>query len=150
MDAFDKKIIQILQSEPEIKIHELATRVALSHTPCWRRVKILEEKGIIARRAVILNPELLGLLITAFAHVRMKSHEESELEAFEQAALSHPNIVECFSMAGESDFILRVIVGSISDYELFLKKHLLHMPGVGSVNTSFALKCIKLTTELPV
>lgn len=150
MDEFDRKIVRILQAEPGVAVQELAVRVGLSHTPCWRRIKKLEERGVIAGRAVLLDPEAVGLPITAFAHIRMKSHEEDTLEAFERMARQRPEIVECFSMSGEADFLLRIVMASVADYEVFLKKTLLHMPGVGSVNSSFALKCVKLTTMLPV
>jgi Lrp/AsnC family transcriptional regulator len=80
----------------------------------------------------------------------MKSHDEETLNAFEGAARAQLAIVECFSMSGEADFLLRIVMRSIADYEIFLKKTLLHMPGVGSVNSSFALKCVKLTTVLPI
>jgi Lrp/AsnC family transcriptional regulator len=150
LDDFDRKILRILQHEPDISIQQLAERIGLSHTPCWRRLKKLEESGVIAGRAVLLDASALGLSITAFAHIKMKSHDERTLDAFERIARSRPEIVECFSMTGDSDFVLRIVMGSVSQYEVFLKKNLLHMPGVGSVNTSFALKCVKLTTVLPV
>ncbi len=150
MDEFDRKILRVVQAEPDIAIQQLAQRVGLSHTPCWRRLKKLEERGVIAGRAVLLDPDALGLTITAFAHIRMKSHAEDTLEAFEKSARARPEVVECFSMTGEADFLLRIVMRSIADYEVFLKKTLLHMPGVGSVNSSFALKRVKLTTILPV
>lgn len=150
LDQIDRKIIQTLQAHPDIAVQALAERVGLSHTPCWRRLKKLEEEGVILGRAVLLNPEALGFSITIFAHIRMKSHDEETLDVFEKMAGSCPEIVECFSMSGESDFLLRILARSVADYEVFLKKRLLHMPGVGSVNSSFALKCIKLTTMLPV
>jgi Lrp/AsnC family transcriptional regulator len=150
MDESDRKILRIIQSEPDIPVQQLAEQVGLSHTPCWRRLKKLEEQGVIAGRAVILNPAALGLQITAFAHIKMKSHDEESLEAFESTARARPEIVECFSMSGEADFLLRIVMPSVADYETFLKKTLVHMPGVGSVNSSFALKCVKLTTVLPI
>ncbi|HEV7371672.1 Lrp/AsnC family transcriptional regulator [Arenibaculum sp.] len=150
IDAFDRKIIRIIQAEPDIAIHALAERVGLSHTPCWRRLKKLEEGGVIKGRAVLLDADALGLPIAVFAHIRMKAHDEDTLESFEEAARSRPEIVECFSMSGEADFLLRIVMASVADYEIFLKKVLVHMPGVGSVNSSFALKCVKFTTMLPV
>ena len=150
MDEFDRKILQVHQEEPELSVHELAERVGLSHTPCWRRLKKLEADGVIEGRAVILNPEALGLFITVFAHIKLKQHDEETLEVFEHSARARPEIVECFSMSGDSDFLLRIVTGSVSDYEQFLKRTLLHLPGVGSVNSSFALKCVKFTTKLPI
>lgn len=150
IDAFDRKIIRIIQAEPDIAIQALAERVGLSHTPCWRRLKKLEESGVVKGRAVLLDADALGLPIAVFAHIRMKAHDENTLESFEEVARSRPEIVECFSMSGEADFLLRIVMASVADYEVFLKKVLVHMPGVGSVNSSFALKCVKFTTMLPV
>ncbi|MGD0564294.1 MAG: Lrp/AsnC family transcriptional regulator [Roseiarcus sp.] len=150
MDDIDRRILRVLQESPEISIVELAREVALSHTPCWRRVKHLEAIGAIQERAVILNPKIMGLGISVFANVRLKAHDEETLEALEKAACDCAEIVECFSMSGESDYILRVVVESIDRYEQFLKKVLLHFPGVAAVNSHFALKCVKKTTKLPI
>ena len=150
MDDFDRKLLRVHQAEPELSVHELAERVGLSHTPCWRRLKKLEADGVIKGRAVILDPAALGLSITVFAHIKVKQHDEDTLEVFERSARARPEIVECFSMSGDSDFLLRIVTGSVSEYEQFLKRTLLHLPGVGSVNSSFALKCVKFTTMLPI
>ena len=150
MDDFDRKLLRVLQAEPELSVQELAERVGLSHTPCWRRLKKLEADGVIKGRAVILDPEALGLSITVFAHIKVKQHDEDTLEVFERSARERPEIVECFSMSGDSDFLLRIVTGSVAEYEQFLKRALLHLPGVGSVNSSFALKCVKNTTMLPI
>lgn len=150
MDAVDLKILRLLQEIPEISAVELAQQVGLSHTPCWRRVKHLEAIGAIVERAVILDPVFMGLHITVFANVRLKAHDEETLVALEQAVQDRPEIVDCFSMSGESDYILRIMVPNIEDYERFLKKTLLHFPGVAAVSSHFALKCIKRTTRLPI
>jgi len=150
MDATDVKIIRILQDRPGISMNDLAGEVGLSHTPCWRRVKKLEESGAIQARAVILNPKIVGLDVNVLAHIRIRSHDEATLDAFEQAARDLPQVMECFSMSGESDYILRIVVASIDEYEQLLKKVLLHFPGVASINSHFALKCVKMTTKLPV
>jgi Lrp/AsnC family transcriptional regulator len=150
MDAVDRKILTLLQSQPELSVVELSERVGLSHSPCWRRLKRLEAEGVIRERAVLLNPLALGLTVNVFAHLKLRQHDESTLEGFESAARERTEIVECFSMSGESDYILRIVIGNIEDYERFLKKVLLHLPGVASVNSSFALKCVKLTTRLPL
>jgi Lrp/AsnC family transcriptional regulator len=146
----DLKILRVLQETPEISVLDLARAVGLSHTPCWRRVKQLEESGVIRERVVILDPELMGFGISVFANIRLKEHDEETLEAFEKAALDRPEIVDCFSMSGESDYLFRVVASSITQYEEFLKKVLLHFPGVASVNSHFALKCIKHTTKIPI
>jgi len=150
MDETDLKILRLLQDRPEISVVDLAEQVGLSHTPCWRRIKQLEASGAIRERVVILDPKTMGLDINVFAHVRLKAHDEDTLVALEQATWDLPEIVDCFSMSGESDYILRIVVRSIEDYERFLKKVLLHLPGVASINSHFALKCVKKTTKLPI
>ena len=150
MDETDLKILRILQETPGVSGVDLAQRVGLSHTPCWRRVRQLEESGAISERVVILDPEKLGLHITIFANVRLKAHDEETLVALEQAARDCREIVDCYSMSGESDYVLRIITHSIAEYERFLKKVLLHLPGVASVSSHFALKCVKKTTKLPI
>ncbi len=150
MDEMDFKILRHLQDEPTIAMAQLAEQVGLSHTPCWRRLKRMEKEGIITGQALLLDERKLGLAVNVFADVRLKMHDEETLEAFERAAGEHPQIVECFSMSGESDYLMRIIIGSIEDYERFLKKILLHLPGVAAVNSSFALQKVKMTNKLPL
>ena len=146
----DRTILSALQKGPEASVAEIADKVGLSHTPCWRRIKKLEAARIIRGRAVLLDAEQLGLTVNVFAELRLKQHDEETLDALERRALEQPEIVECFSMSGQSDFLMRIVVRSVADYEIFLKKVLLHLPGVASINSSFALKCVKMTTNLPV
>jgi Lrp/AsnC family transcriptional regulator len=150
MDETDLKILRILQEDSVISMVDLSLRVGLSHTPCWRRVKSLEESGAIRGRAVLLDPAIMGLSVNVLANIKLKAHDEETLEAFEQAALARPEIVECFVTSGDSDYAVRIVVRSIDEYEHLLKKVLLHFPGVGSVNSHFALKCVKNTTRLPI
>jgi len=150
MDEMDLKILRHLQDEPTIAMAQLAEQVGLSHTPCWRRLKRMEKEGIIKGQALLLDERKLGLAVHVFADVRLKTHDEETLEAFERAAGDHPQIVECFSMSGESDYLMRIMIGSIEDYERFLKKILLHLPGVAAVNSSFALQKVKMTNKLPL
>lgn len=150
MDRLDLKILDVLQHDGAISVADLAERVGLSHTPCWRRLKRLESSGAIRERAAILDPKMMGLGVAVFAEVRLRQHDEETLEAFERTVCERTEIVECFSMSGEQDFLLRVVVQDVDHYEVFLKKVLLHLPGVASVNSSFALKTVKLTTRLPL
>jgi Lrp/AsnC family transcriptional regulator len=150
LDSFDRRILAIVQAEPAITVGALAERVGLSQTPCWRRLKALEQSGYIARRAVILDAHRLGFTVDVFAQVRLARHDEATLDRFEEEVRRHPMIVECFSMSGESDYLMRIIARSIEEYEHFLKKVLLHLPGVASMNSSFSLKTVKLTTDVPV
>jgi Lrp/AsnC family transcriptional regulator len=150
MDELDRKILRLIQSEPDLPIQALAQRVGLSHTPCWRRLKKLEADGVIVGRPCLLDQDAVGLPITVFAHVKLKQHDEATLESLEQAVADRPEIVECFSISGSSDYVCRIVVESIARYEQFLKKTLLHLPGVSEVNSEFALKRVKLTTQLPI
>jgi Lrp/AsnC family transcriptional regulator, cysteine-sensing transcriptional activator len=150
LDETDRKLLRTLQSHPDLSVHELAERINLSHTPCWRRLKRLETEGVIRGRAVLLDPAALNLPIAVFAEIKLKQHDENTLEKLEQAVERCPEIVECYSMSGDRDYIFRIVVESVERYEQFLKKVLMHLPGVASINSSFALKCIKLTTSLPI
>lgn len=150
MDEIDKKILCALMKQPDLPMAALAERVNLSHTPCWRRVKKLEDDKVILGRALLVDPATVGLGVSVFAHIKLKRQDEETLEAFEAAARDCGSIVECFSMSGDSDYLLRIVTGSVGDYERFLKKFLLHMPGVQSVNSSFALKEVKATLALPI
>jgi Lrp/AsnC family transcriptional regulator len=150
MDEVDLKILRILQDRPQVSMTDLARKVGLSHTPCWRRVKRLEENGAIQDRAIILNQAVMGLNVNVLATVKLKAHDEDTLEAFEQATRDRPEIVECFTTGGESDYSIRIVVRSIDEHEHLLKKVLLHFPGVGSMQSHFALKCVKMTTKLPI
>src|SRR3546814_5866310 len=122
MDEIDRRLLRTLQEHPDISIADLGERVGLSHTPCWRRLKKLEADGVIVGRAVILNPQSVGLNVNVFAQLRLKQHDEETLDALERATLDHPAIVECFSMSGAYDYMMRIVVGSIEEYEMFLKK----------------------------
>lgn len=150
LTEIDRRILQALQSNPTVTMSELAEQVGLSQTPCWRRMKQLESAGVIAKRAILLDRGSLGFSVDVFAHIKIGRHDEDNLEAFEQEVRSHSEIVECFSMSGDSDYMMRIIARSIADYERFLKQVVLHLPGVASVNSSFALKEVKLTTDVPV
>ena len=150
MDAMDLRILRIVQSCPDIAVADIAEKAGLSHTPCWRRLKNLEADGVIRGRVAVLDPQAFGLSVNVYASIRLNRHDEETLNSFEAAVRLRPEIVECFLMGGDSDYLLRVVVRSIDDYEQLQRKFLLHLPGVASLNSSFTLKCIKLTTELPI
>lgn len=150
IDEFDRRILRTLQESPDLPVAEIAEQVGLSPTPCWRRIKRLEQAGIISGRAVLINSAAMGYEISVFAYIKLKQHDERTLEAFEEKILEHPEIVECFSMSGDIDYIIRILSKNIKDYEIIIKRVVLHLPGVQSINSSFALKCIKLTTKVPI
>lgn len=150
LDNYDIKILKNLQADADISMAELGNAVGLSHTPCWRRVKRLEENGFIRGRVTLLNAEQLQLSVAVHAYITIKSHDEPSLLAFEQAVQSVNEIVECYSITGDKDYLLKVIVASVDRYEKLLKSKLVNLPNVASVNSVFALKQIKYTTSLPL
>lgn len=149
-DATDLKLLRALQSDPTLSVADLGERIGLSHTPCWRRLKRLEAQGLIKGRSIILDAEALGFPITVFCFIRLKNHDRNSMDAFEESARIHPNIVQCFTMSGEQDYLLRVVASSIKSYERLLKNDLLSLPGVGQMNSSFAMSEIKNTLDLPI
>ena len=150
LDQYDVKILQTLQNNADISMAELGEEVGLSHTPCWRRVKRLEEQGYILKRVTLLEPSKLNLTVSVHAYITIKSHDESSLNAFETAVQGIREIVECYSITGDKDYLLRLVVSSVDEYEKLLKAELVHLPNVASVNSAFALKQVKYTTSLPL
>ncbi len=150
LDATDLKILRILQEDADVSMQDLADKIGLSHTPCWRRVSRMKEAGIILGKRMIIDGERVGKGVNALCTVELEHHHEDTLNAFEKAVQSCPEIIECFMMSGSRDYLLRIAVGSIAEYEQFMKQTLLHLPGVDTVDTSFALKQVKVTTCLPI
>ena len=150
MDAFDLQILRELQANAEISMQELGEKVGLSHTPCWRRVKKLEEAGVIRHRVTLLDPEQLKLSVNVFVQVSLGVQQEEALNAFEAAVQTIPEIVECYTVSGDRDFLLRVVVEDVTAYERLLKSTLVHLPEVANMSSTFALRQVKYTTELPL
>ena len=150
LDDYDLKILRTMQKNADYSMAELGEKVGLSHTPCWRRIKRLEAEGIIMRKVTLLDPQKLGLIVTVYAYITIKSHDEDSLNAFESAVQGVEEIVECYSTSGDKDYVLRVVVDSVDHYERLLKRNLVHLPNVASVNSTFALKQVKYTTQLPL
>jgi Lrp/AsnC family transcriptional regulator len=149
-DAFDLKILAELQRDADQSMQELGDKVGLSHTPCWRRVKRLEEQGVIRRRVTLLNAEQLRVSVNVFVNVTLRRHQENALNRFEEAVLDIPEVVECYTVSGDTDFLLRVLVEDVTAYERLLKRTLVHLPEVGNLSSTFALRQVKYTTELPL
>ena len=150
LDEFDRKILLEVQEDAGISVQALSEKVGLSHTPCWRRLKRLEQDGVIAGRVALVDPKKVGLSVCVFAQVTIKSHSEASLSAFEIAVQDCPEIIDCHEMSGATDYLLRIVAPDITSYERFLKATLLNLPNVDSVNSSFALKEVKHATSLPV
>ncbi|MCC5869468.1 MAG: Lrp/AsnC family transcriptional regulator [Gammaproteobacteria bacterium] len=150
LDKFDLRILRELQLRADLSVADLGERIGLSHTPCWRRIRRLEDAGVIRARVTLLDPRLLNLDVNVFAQVTLTRHDEETLERFEEAVQDVVEVVECHTLSGDRDFLLRIVVGDVSDYERLLKTRLVHLPGVASVSSTFALKQVKYTTVLPV
>lgn len=150
LDEFDRKILRALQHNGDYSMNELGDLVGLSHTPCWRRIKRLESEGYIRSKVTLLDANKLNLSVTVHAYITIKSHDEDSLNAFESAVMDIKEVVECYSTTGDKDYLLRIIVSSVSEYEQLLKQKLVHLPNVASVNSTFALKQVKYTTQLPL
>lgn len=150
LDQIDRNILRALQENARLSSAELAEEVGISSSPCWRRVKALEEAGVISKYVTLVDPEALGLSISIFTSVSLDKQVEAALETFQKAVRKRPEVMECYLMTGDFDYLLRVVVGSLQDYERFLLDHLTRVPGVASIKSSFALKQVKYTTALPV
>ena len=150
IDETDRKILRILQSDAMLSISDIGDRVGLSHTPCWRRIRKLENAGIIASRRCILDGEKIELDVSIFVFVKLDIHSSAVLDTFEKATGEIPEILQCYTMSGEFDYLLRVVVHSVRDYEKTVKGKLLKLPHVGVMNSHFALNEIKNTNELPL
>ncbi len=150
IDDYDRKILRALQENADYSMAELGEKVGLSHTPCWRRIKRLEADGIILSRVTLLDPNKLDLSVSLMARISMAKHDEITRQSFEQAVMEVREITECYSISGDNDYVLKITVNSVSQYEQLLKTSLLSLPGVASISSDFALKQIKYTTQLPI
>ena len=149
LDRYDLHILKILQNDSSISMQDLGAQIGLSHTPCWRRVKKLEEHGIIIKQVDLLNSKNLDLDVNVFVHVTLRQHHENALNRFEEAVSQLTEVVECYTVSGETDFLLRVVVKDVEAYEKLLKGTLLQLPEVGNLSSTFALRQVKYTTEIP-
>ncbi|WP_029548712.1 Lrp/AsnC family transcriptional regulator [Rhizorhabdus wittichii] len=150
MDAIDRRILAELQSDGRITNHDLAARVGLSPSPCLRRVRQLEEAGVISNYVGLVDPAALGLPVTAFVRVRLDGQDDRHLAAFEEEVARFPEVMECYLMTGESDYQLRVLVASLAAFEDFLRQKLTRIAGVSQVVSSFALRPVVYRTAIPV
>jgi DNA-binding Lrp family transcriptional regulator len=150
LDEIDRKILQELQENARISNVELASRVGLSPAPCLRRVRALEELGVIQKYVTLLDANAVDLGVTVFVQVSLNLQVEGRLDTFEEAIMRRPEVLECYMMAGEADYLLRVVVPDVQAYERFLKESLTRIENVASFRSTFALKQAKYSTALPV
>ena len=150
LDAIDRKILHCLQENARIPNVELARAVGLSPSPCSRRVRELEEAGIIRRYATLIDPAAADLPVSVFINVTLEKQVEQDLEVFETAVERLPEVMECYLMTGDADYLLRVVVSDLEAYKRFLMDHLTRIPGVTNIRSSFALKQVAYRTALPL
>ncbi len=150
LDAADWKILAALQADARISNVDLARKVNLTPSPCLARVRELERKGLIERYVTLLDPKALGLTLSVFIQVRLEKQVERSLERFEQAMSERPEVMECYLMTGASDYLLRVVVTDMQALERFIVDFLSRIPGIGNIQSSFALKQVKYQTALPL
>ena len=143
LDDIDKRIVTTLQAEGRLPMVDLAERVGLSSTPCQRRVKRLEEEGVIERYAALVSPPALGLVLQAMVQVTLDDHSEKTVEAFEAAIRARPEVVACYAMTGDMDFLLHILVPDLASFSEFAMKALLRMPGVRGTRSSFIMQAVK-------
>jgi Lrp/AsnC family leucine-responsive transcriptional regulator len=143
LDDIDKRIVAGLQNEGRLPIVDLADRVGLSATPCQRRVKRLEEEGVIGRYAALVPPEAMGFALQALVEVTLDDHTEKTVEAFETAIRARPEVVACYAVTGDMDFLVHVFAADLAQFSDFALKALLRMPGVKGTRSSFIMQAIK-------
>jgi Lrp/AsnC family transcriptional regulator len=149
LDAIDLRLLAILQEDATVSMAALAERVGLSATPCWKRIKRLEQEGVIERRVAILNRERLGLGVTVIVAIRTARHSEDWLKAFADGVAKIPEVVEFYRMSGEIDYLLKIVTRDIADYDRIYRK-LTKVAELHDVSSSFAMEEIKSTTALPL
>jgi Lrp/AsnC family transcriptional regulator, leucine-responsive regulatory protein len=150
LDEIDRKILRCLQEEARISNADLADRVGLSPAPCLRRVRTLEEGRVIRKYVTLLDPAAVSLGVTVFVQISLDLQVEDRLEIFERAMMRRPEVLECYLMTGDADYLVRVVVPDVAAYERFLKDTLTRIEGVAGIKSSFALKQVKYSTVLPV
>lgn len=150
LDEIDRKILRLLQADCRLTLSEIAERVALSASPCHRRIKIMEDAGLIRGYVALVDQRRLGLPVSVFVSIKLERQREKDLEAFSKAISRWPEVLECYLMTGHRDYLLRVVVEDLQAYEKFLKQKLTLVPGIASIESSFALDQIKYSIAVPV
>ena len=143
LDRIDIGILNALQADARTTNAELAKAVHLSPTPCYNRVKAMEEMGLIRQQVTLLDPDLLGLHLNVFIHVSLEKQVQDALQRFEATIAQRPEVMECYLMTGDADYLLRVLVPDIKALEVFILNHLTTTPGVANIRSSFALKQVR-------
>jgi len=149
MDATDRKILSLLQEDATLSIESIASKVHLSSTPCWKRIRRLENNGVIEKRVALLNPDKVGAGVTVFVAVKTNQHNRKWLDNFASSVEDMPEILDFYRMSGEIDYLLRVVVPDIVAFDAFYQRLISRVP-LSDVTSSFAMEQIKHTTALPI
>ena len=149
MDRIDRQILNLLQADASTSIQEAGEKVGLSANACWRRIKRMEEDGIIRRRVALVDPKRVGRSVTVFVSVRTSNHSEEWLQKFASGVAALPEVTEFYRTSGDVDYLLKVLVGDIAEYDRFYKK-LIRIAPLSDVSSNFAMEQVKYTTEVPV
>src|SRR4051795_10195533 len=149
MDAIDRKILGVLQEDASLSVAEVGNRVGLSSTPCWKRIQKLEAEGVIQKRVAVVDPDKVGLGVSVFVAIETGDHSEEWLSRFADAVSAMPEVLEFYRMAGDVDYMLRVVVTDMQSYDVFYKK-LIGTVTLKNVTSRFAMEKIKSVTALPV
>ncbi|KQW51540.1 MULTISPECIES: Lrp/AsnC family transcriptional regulator [unclassified Roseateles] len=149
-DRASLQILEALQTDARLSVQALAEKVGLSATPVWRRVKELEDRGVIRSQVVLVDREKVGLSILVLAHVSLVRHSEGAVDQFERLIGSRREIIECHAITGEADYVIKVVAADMKAYDLFLQQHIFKLPGVSSVRSNVVLREVKYETALPV
>jgi Lrp/AsnC family transcriptional regulator len=149
MDAIDRKILAVLQEDASLSVAEIGNRVGLSSTPCWKRIQRLEAEGVIQRRVALVDQDKVGLGVTIFVSIETGDHSQAWLANFAEVVGAMPEVMEFYRMAGDVDYMLRVVVTDIAGYDAFYKRLIAQVP-LKNVTSRFAMEKIKSTTSLPI
>lgn len=149
MDSKDRQILTELQADGRLTNQDLSERVNLSPSPCLRRVRLMEERGVITGYTAMVDQKAWGLPITVFIRIKLERHSDDAVHAFERAIMQMPKVMDCWLMTGRSDYMLRVIAADLDDYEQFVRRDLQRVPGIASIDTSFAYGRVKHAQVLP-
>lgn len=150
IDTHDRAILDVLQREGRISNVQLASRAHLSESACLRRVRALEKQGLIERYAAVVNQQKAGIPGSVFVSITLRRQDQADLQAFEEAVQDVPEVIECYLMTGEFDYLLRVVVSDAADFERVHSQHLTRLPGVARVQSSFALRTVRKSSVLPI
>lgn len=150
LDAIDRKILSALQADSRITMQELAGKVGLSISPCHRRVKLLEQRGVISGYMALVDQKAVGLPVSVFISIKLVRQKEEDLNRFARVISKWDEVLECYLMTGDRDYLLRVVAADLASYEAFLKNKLTRLDGIASIESSFALSQVKYSIAVPV